>query len=412
MIHEHYTMFVKHIRPFHVLVKSPLPNFLVRAESLVNLSAHTQKGIQIMLIHVPFIYSAQVIYPRKRKAVEVAIKDTIEVEIREITQPFPVAFKVENKELHWIDGQLWQLAYEDVHGQPKRTVNIDEVVANTKDCSEYPWSCSGVTAPFHNFWHRGNYEPNYDSYRHKWLNDESICTRDAVQCREWVSDNRLKVAQQAQDIASGYVVYNGLMYRRAAEPFYYAITFGLSNNHGGTSLSIGSGSADNMDPSSCFSSLEYELAVQATSQIALNRGDTESIKHITSGYQKIEVLLPEAVQLRFPAFATRYTGKFLNPLLLEVTLAAIRAKGTFNPDEIMFIFEETLTLTQAHVLWAFLGWVHLNNKPFNRTNAADVLADFYEVTDLETRSYIEGKEIEFDESRFTLTKTEAPTKAK
>jgi hypothetical protein len=50
--------------------------------------------------------------------------------------------------------------------------------------------------------------------------------------------------------------------------------------------------------------------------------------------------------------------------------------GTFNPDDIMFIFEEELYCNQYDEIYDFLTWVHANGKMFGRGNYEQVFKEF------------------------------------
>lgn len=55
---------------------------------------------------------------------------------------------------------------------------------------------------------------------------------------------------------------------------------------------------------------------------------------------------------------------------------AVRTMGTYNPDEIFFIFEEQLYLHEADEIYGFLEWCHTNNKQFGYANYEDVFKEF------------------------------------
>lgn len=101
-------------------------------------------------------------------------------------------------------------------------------------------------------------------------------------------------------------------------------------------------------------------------------------------------------------------AKFLTDELVYKVVNGLKISGTYDPDETMYIFEESLTIEQASVMWKFLAWVNENKKAFNRNNMVEVLEEFYTVADEEIKEYIDGKEVEFDPSKFTLTQTPPP----
>lgn len=50
--------------------------------------------------------------------------------------------------------------------------------------------------------------------------------------------------------------------------------------------------------------------------------------------------------------------------------------GTYNPDDIMFIFEEQLLTTQYDTIYNFLKWCHINQKTFGRGNYEERFKEF------------------------------------
>lgn len=50
--------------------------------------------------------------------------------------------------------------------------------------------------------------------------------------------------------------------------------------------------------------------------------------------------------------------------------------GTFNPNEIFFLFEEDLYVSEFRTIWNFLDWVHNNGKMFGSGNYEEVFKEF------------------------------------
>ena len=50
--------------------------------------------------------------------------------------------------------------------------------------------------------------------------------------------------------------------------------------------------------------------------------------------------------------------------------------GTFNPDEILGIFEEELYADEVNEIYKFLQWVHKNNLRFGRGNYEEMFTRF------------------------------------
>ncbi|MNJ77790.1 hypothetical protein D3C77_753750 [compost metagenome] len=74
------------------------------------------------------------------------------------------------------------------------------------------------------------------------------------------------------------------------------MTFGLSNNHGGTSVLCTDFSNSNIKEEAYFSLLQLEQAQQYAASIASARGDTTSFS-ADPGFS-FEVLIPEAIQVK------------------------------------------------------------------------------------------------------------------
>ena len=56
--------------------------------------------------------------------------------------------------------------------------------------------------------------------------------------------------------------------------------------------------------------------------------------------------------------------------------SGVNVYGTFNPEEIFFVFEEELYVNEATEIWNFLEWCHKNNKRFGRSNYENVFSEF------------------------------------
>lgn len=48
-----------------------------------------------------------------------------------------------------------------------------------------------------------------------------------------------------------------------------------------------------------------------------------------------------------------------------IILPSIREEGTFDPNEIFFIFEEQLYMDESDIIWDFLEWCHRTEKSPN-----------------------------------------------
>lgn len=103
------------------------------------------------------------------------------------------------------------------------------------------------------------------------------------------------VAADYQAQADKLLILEGIVWIKATEPFYAVQCFGLGGNHGGTALMIDRNWHHAFDEDT-YSALERETAVKEAVQIALARGDTESVAHIQSKEYRIEVLDPSVIK--------------------------------------------------------------------------------------------------------------------
>jgi len=60
----------------------------------------------------------------------------------------------------------------------------------------------------------------------------------------------------------------------------------------------------------------------------------------------------------------------------ELIRAGAETMGTFNPNEIMSLFEEHLYIHEAEDITNFLSWVHNNNTTFGSANYEEVFAEY------------------------------------
>ena len=149
----------------------------------------------------------------------------------------------------------------------------------------------------------------------------------------WTSDSKEDAINSITDEISKYLLIDNEVWRRINEPVYTICTFGLGRNHGGTGFFvekhvIGSGQI-------CFNALEREAALKYANEVALERGDTDSVNRLGTSCN-IEVLIPEAVKCPPNAVQVRdslnayikdslgyknYPNKFIDAVVDEVLLA-------------------------------------------------------------------------------------------
>lgn len=99
---------------------------------------------------------------------------------------------------------------------------------------------------------------------------------------------------------SSYLIIDDAVWQLTGEPRYMVITFGLGNNHGGTSLMHTTRDNENIVASSYFRADEYDQALAHAIAIAEARNDTHSVAKFRDQpdmARTIDVLIPEAVTL-------------------------------------------------------------------------------------------------------------------
>lgn len=107
--------------------------------------------------------------------------------------------------------------------------------------------------------------------------------------------SRQAVIEQASSDMNRYLLVDGVLFEESAEPRYCIYTFGLGHNHGGTALSVDYGYNLNISKDCYFSALQGEEAVSEAKEIALGRGNTESVRRIKA---EISVFMPELVKVK------------------------------------------------------------------------------------------------------------------
>ena len=149
------------------------------------------------------------------------------------------------------------------------------------------------------------------------LSDLQFCIRG---CYDYWNYSKEEVINSYIKDAEEYIIIDGVVYEETGEPRYVSMTFGLGHNHGGTSLMIDNYYNPNISKDCYFNALEREKAISITKEIAINRGDTESVSRIGKSYN-IEVLIPEAVKCN-PQIEAGEGDPFLNKLNAVTELAS------------------------------------------------------------------------------------------
>lgn len=122
--------------------------------------------------------------------------------------------------------------------------------------------------------------------------------------------SREAVIKVARNSVKNYILVDGELYTRTAEPRYEIITFGLGHNHGGTGMFCEYHYNPNIRKDNYFPATEGEAAVAYANKIAAERGDTKDVGRFKPF---IVVHMPELVKVK-PNKQHGNGNKFLNDM--------------------------------------------------------------------------------------------------
>lgn len=227
-----------------------------------------------MILTINYSYIESITPPRCRKPRPARFDDGVaEVTIREVTgAQAPVAIisrklsepSAEPVRYRWFDGRLW-------------------TETPILDCKRLrrglPYALPSSTLSL--------------------VTDSANLTHHALGIWICVWEGKQGIMEYLHAWASDTLLVDGQLYRPAGEPRFVVMTFGLSNNHGGTALLCTDYFNPNIRADAYFSLVEKPSADEYAKQVALERGDTK--KFSTDPGYAFEVLIPEAVQWKRPA---------------------------------------------------------------------------------------------------------------
>lgn len=150
--------------------------------------------------------------------------------------------------------------------------------------------------PYESPWMKGFYGFEVPP-SHLDLTDTSRGNRDRYVGADWDTGNKETTERAVRGALRGLIIVDGVVFRRASEPRYVVMTFGLGRNHGGTSLMTDDFFNSNLKRSSYFSLLDLEAAKAKATAVATGRGDTKSLPIVVNG-PTYQVLIPEAIRIR------------------------------------------------------------------------------------------------------------------
>lgn len=125
----------------------------------------------------------------------------------------------------------------------------------------------------------------------KWWHIHGSCYY-VRECFDGQNPNKETILKRLSADMDKCLIVNGTLYSETSEPMYGITTFGLGHNHGGTGLFVDYFYNDNLPHSRYFPADKGKEAVQAAKDIALRRGDTDSVPRFK---ELIRVYTPEYV---------------------------------------------------------------------------------------------------------------------
>lgn len=213
-------------------------------------------------------------------------KQNFRTEVQELKDnDFPVAFIVKDYESRIEEkGQdsifkVWNSEIRTHNGRLYKAIRYNDVV-----CNEAGW------CPLD----RLNYLVKPREYTFLYYQDDKEMFDENVSIIK--SDNRTEIENLIKESSKEYLIFDNKIWKECGEPMYNIDTFGLGHNHGGTSLFVSYSYNPNIRKENYFNALEREKAIEYGMQVALNRGDTESVENIKNTEKDIIVLIPELVK--------------------------------------------------------------------------------------------------------------------
>ena len=239
-----------------------------------------------MLYDIKFWYEQKYLpSKRHRKERTRMVEDVYTVEVKEVTkQEFPIAFIVHDYQSVYENAKT----YDDFNGNGEYKMFSEEI--RTYDEKLYTpvrvTHGAAISTIFESLDYIKKRITNYAPY---WKGGQEF-TEDSI----IKSDNKKEVVNDIIERAAEYIIYDGKVWSECGEPMYNITTFGLGHNHGGTGFFINYYYNGNISNKNYFNALEREKAIAYGKQIALNRGDTNSVEGMGE-HDIIEVLMPESV---------------------------------------------------------------------------------------------------------------------
>lgn len=239
-----------------------------------------------MLYDITFWYEEKYLPTKRHKKVRSRmVEDVYSVEVKEITeQEFPVAFIVHDYKSVYENAK----SYGDFNRNSEYKM-FSEKMRTYNEKLYIPVRVSHGSAISLVFESLNYIKGQITDYAPYWKGGEEFSEHSIVK-----SDNKEDVINTIKERASEYIIYDGKIWSECGEPMYNITTFGLGHNHGGTGFFIEYHYNPNISNKNYFNALQREEAIAYGKQVALNRGDTESVEGMGER-DIIEVLIPEMV---------------------------------------------------------------------------------------------------------------------
>ena len=249
-----------------------------------------------MKVTVRFGFEKQVIPPRCRKPRAVAQVGEHTVDLLEVSAiDAPVAMITENRKDGLVFGILPDVEYR-WYGERLWT-----------SIRTFNGRVSSFTS--------GKPDWNYSIQSELVMHDRNCWNRSSYPCHPGLQlSNRKSELEMQEEIdawADNCLIIDGTFYRVANEPRYVVMTFGMGNNHGGTSIHLDDWYNPNVGHNRYFSALDLDKAQDLARELAAARGDTHTLLLDPDPF--IKVLIQDAVRVT-PATSHGDGDPFLNQL--------------------------------------------------------------------------------------------------
>lgn len=226
-----------------------------------------------MLIKVPYVYCATIVPPRCRKACDVFVQAHETVQINDLSSAELAASWMVNSldgqsapeyHVYHCHGHFWEeLAFSPGSDAPESPVSVTEWLERVSDPNAYG-------NPFK--------QTHLARAREAARRFSDLPVAGELTYREYLSDTKTDQERALHHTAWRYGVLDGRIFVKRDEPIYRIQTFGIGNNHGGTSLFV---EGENVVSPSCrawcFNLNNLSKAAKAATTIAESRRDTQSL---------------------------------------------------------------------------------------------------------------------------------------